>query len=407
MTREPTRARPASLPMSLTAAVLLPLAVAAAQAPPTPAPAGARDLLVRCKSLVVAPDTIVAPGELLVRDGKVAHIGREIPAEARVRARAVAFADATIVPGFVLAHTTLGRDGDLVERTAPLTPDLLAKDAFDPFQRELLDLPRDAVTSCALAPASLNVAGGFAALVKPGAELGRISRDQVFAKFALVASARTPERPPTALMGAIDLLREALRAAGRGGSTEAAAFTGVLHGDRRAFVHAESRAELLATLALAHEFGIEPVLVGASQADDLIEPIAQARAAVALWPLQPSFRDSQLQLPARLEARGVPFCFIGDAMALRASAALAIRYGTSRKQALAALTRVPAELCASTESVGSLRRGCDADFAVFSGDPLDLDSRLLATYVDGVQLVGTPPPTTTTAAPAVAVKEAL
>jgi imidazolonepropionase-like amidohydrolase len=49
----------------------------------------------------------------------------------------------------------------------------------------------------------------------------------------------------------------------------------------------------------------------------------------------------------------------------------------------AAITATPAEVLGLGERVGSLLQGRDADFAVFSGDPLDLTSRLLAVYVAG------------------------
>jgi imidazolonepropionase-like amidohydrolase len=355
--------------------------------------ARAQDLLVQCKTLVVAPDTIVTPGELLVRDGKVAHVGPEIPAEARARARTITFADATIVPAFVLAHSTLGRDGDLVERSEAMTPALHAADAFDPFGDDLKRLARLGIGSCALAPGSGNVAGGIAALVKPGAAMGTVAREASYSKLVLAAPARNPERQPTALMGAIDLLRQSLRAAraDQKGDPALQALASVLRGERRAFVHADTRAEIMAVLALAKEFGIEPVLLGAGDATDLVEPIAQARAAVALWPLQPAMRDEQLRLPQALATRGVPFCFVGEPGELRTAAALAVRYGTSRRAALAAITRTPAEFCGAADAVGSLRRGCDADFTVFRGDPLDLGSRLLAVYVGGVQLFGDAP----------------
>lgn len=67
----------------------------------------AQDLLIECKTLAIAPDVVVSPGAFLVRDGKVAFLGQEIPAEARAKARTLAWPTATIVPGFVLAHSTL------------------------------------------------------------------------------------------------------------------------------------------------------------------------------------------------------------------------------------------------------------------------------------------------------------
>ena len=354
------------------------------------------ELLVRCATLVIAPDTVISPGEMLVRDGKVAQLGSEIPPEARARATIVAFDRATIVPGFVLAHSTLGQEQDLAERAVALTPDLLAADAFDPAGAMLRQLPEHGFTSCALAPSSTNVAGGIAALVEPGVggkdsqSMGSLRLEQIYAKFSLIAASRNPERQPTSLMGAVDLLRNAFGEAKSGTLTgpEAVALAAVARGERRADVHADTRAEILAALALCKELGIEPVIAGANEASDCIQEIVAARAAVILPPLRPELRDEMLTLPARFEARGVAFCFAGSPRLTRSSAALAVQHGCSKKTALAALARTPAELCGVAATHGSLRRGCDADFVVFDGDPLDLGSRLLAVYGDGQLLFG-------------------
>lgn len=380
------------------APVLAALSLPALLALPAAAQAPAGDqFLVRCARLVVAPDVVLAPGELLIRDGQVAHVGDEIPDEVRGRVRVADFGDATIVPGLVLAHTMLEQAGDLGERSDAWTPELRAAEGFDPCQDPLLALPRAAVTSCVLAPASTNVAGGIAALVKPGELFGRVAEADTYLKLSLAREARdtrsNAQRPPTSLMGAIELMRSALQGARQGmaGGPAASAVHAVLRGQRRAFVHADTFAEVSAALDLAGEFEFEPVLVGAAAAEDCVARIGAVRAAVALRALRPDMRPAQLELPARLEAAGIPFCFVGEPAGLRAGAALAVRHGTSRPAALAAITRTPAELAGVTARVGSLRRGCDADFAVFGGDPLDLGSPLHAVYVDGVRLHGQPP----------------
>ena len=73
------------------------------------------------------------------------------------------------------------------------------------------------------------------------------------------------------------------------------------------------------------------------------------------------------------------------------TAALAVGYGCSRATALAALTSMPASICGIDTTHGTLRRGCDADFAVFTGDPIDLTSRLVAVYGNGALLHGEEP----------------
>ncbi len=75
---------------------------------------------------------------------------------------------------------------------------------------------------------------------------------------------------------------------------------------------------------------------------------------------------------------------------LRAAAILATRGGLSPERALAAITRVPAEILHMDDRVGSLAPGKDADFLVLTGPPLDINSFVRAAYVGG-QLVFTAP----------------
>jgi len=343
--------------------------------------------------VVIAAATVLSEGSFLVRGGKVAYVGADIPAEARARATVVDYGDATIVPGFVLPPTTLGRDRDLGEGALPFTPDLRAVEAFDPWQEELTKLPQAGVTALLLSPSPRNVAGGIGALVKPGDKGGRVVAADVHVTLSLTQAARNPERAPTSLMGAVDMLRAAFAAAKAGTHTgpDVAVLRQTLQNARRVVIHADAYVELTAALDLAKEFGFEPVLIGARDADKVFARLVQQKAAVVLDALRPDLRLAQLRLPTRLAEAGVPFCFGGRAEQVRMSAVMAVRFGLDRKTALAALTRTPAVLLGQEGQVGSLRQDHGADFVVFSGDPLDLDAALLATWIDGVRVHGDAP----------------
>ncbi|MBL8730067.1 MAG: amidohydrolase family protein [Planctomycetes bacterium] len=354
--------------------------------------ARAQDVLLGARRIVVAADSVLDDGRVLIRQGKVAYVGSDIPAEARARARRVDYGDATVVPGFVLAAATLGQERDLAERALPFTPDLRAAEAFDPWHEDLLALPQYGVTSLALAPAPGNVAGGLAALVKTGRDRGTVGAD-LFVSLSLVPAARDQERPPTSLMGAVELLRSACDAARTGAATgpDAAVLRQAMQGTRSVFVYADNFAELNAALDLARDFGLRLVLVGAADAGKVLPRLAQQQVGVVLDSLGPEARLEQLQLPTRLAEAGVAFCFAGRPAQLRLSAALAVHHGLDRKTALQALTRVPAALLDQAATIGSLRQGCAADFVVFAGDPLDLGSAWVATWVDGELVHGTSP----------------
>ncbi len=363
----------------------------------------AQDLLLHARRIVVAADSVLDDGRVLLQKGKVAYVGAEIPAEARTRARRVDYGDATIVPGFVLATATLGQERDLAERALPFTPDLRAAEALDPWHEDLLALPGYGITAVAIAPAPANVAGGIGALVKTGRDRGTVGAD-LYLSLSLVPAARNPERPPTSLMGCIDLLRSAFDAArtGVGRGPDAAVLRQAMQGTRNVFVYAENFAELNAALDLARDFGLRIVLIGAGDANKVLPRLVQQQASIVLGSLAPEMRLEQLQLPTRLAEAGVAFCFAGRPEHLRLSAALAVHHGLDRKTALQALTRVPAALLDQTASLGSLRQGCAADFVVFGGDPLDLGSTHVATWVDGVLVHGDTATASTATEPAAA-----
>jgi len=356
-------------------------------------PLAAQDVLVSAATIVIAPGVTLSPGQILVRDGKVAYVGDEIPTEVRQAARAADFGAAVIVPGFVLAQATLGQDGDLAEAAFAFTPDLLAAEALDPWHEDLQPLAGEGITSFALSPSPRNVAGGLAALCKPGTDAARIAEPELYLQLSINRSARDQNRAPTSLIGAIEMLRTAFNDARQGllEGTDIAIVRQALDGSRRIFIHADSYTELSAALDLARDFTFEPVLIGAADSDKVLPRLVQQKAAVVLGTLRPEMRLAELSRPAMLAEAGVPFCFAGDPGQMRMSAVLAVRHGLDREIALQAMTRSPAALLGQQAEIGSLRQGCAADFTVWSGHPIDLDSSHIATWIDGQSLTGDHP----------------
>jgi imidazolonepropionase-like amidohydrolase len=382
-------------------------------------------LLFEAPRLVVAPGVVLEDQALLVRDGRVALVGPEIPEDARGAARRIPL-EGTVVPAFVNPHTHLSLGDDLAERVTALTPDLMAVDAFDPFDELLLRNAQAGVMTMCLAPLSANTFAGVSAVVRAG-EMGQILADAAYLKVALVAESNDPGRFPTSRMGSAELIRQSFAAARRAGpaaTTSERALRRALDGATRVAVHARDHRAIEAALELCAELGTAPLLIGADECGELLDRMAAASASVILAPLRPSDRREALELPARLERAGISFSFMADSPPsppapptrerpmeglppgveflvqsapaptapahqpghpenARLSAALAVRNGASRTAALAALTTVPAEQCGVAEQCGALRQGQFADFAVWSGDPIDLTSRLLAVYAGG------------------------
>lgn len=77
---------------------------------------------------------------------------------------------------------------------------------------------------------------------------------------------------------------------------------------------------------------------------------------------------------------------------LRMAAILAVRGGMSPERALAAITRMPAEILHVANRVGSLAPGNDADLLVLTGEPLDINSFVRQVYVAGRPVFDAPRP---------------
>ena len=97
-----------------------------------------------------------------------------------------------------------------------------------------------------------------------------------------------------------------------------------------------------------------------------------------------------LRDPARAHAANLKVAFTSHAPenhpgSLRVSAALALRHGMDASAALLSITRIPGEIAGIHNRVGSLAPGKDADIVIFSGDPLDLSSRVMEVYIEGVR----------------------
>jgi imidazolonepropionase-like amidohydrolase len=362
-------------------ASLLPLLCACA--------APAQDLWIRAGTLVLAPDVVLRNEGLLVRGDKVVYAGRDVPEDAKAKATAVDLAQSWVVPAFACAHGHLSLVNDLAERAEALTPDLLAADTFDPFDPQLKHVAASGIAWLGLAPSSANTIGGIAAVVRCGTP-GSVAVEATYLKLGLSQEAFDPNRQPTSLIGAADLLRTKLqgaRAAGAGSGTAGSVLRDALSGARRCVVTARTHAEITTVCELCEAFGIAPTLVDADEAEKSLPRLAALKAQFILAPLTLDSKRQALRLPALLEAQKAPFSFRAErGEQLRLSAALALRNGLSRQGALAALTRVPSEQCGAPALAGQLRAGGRADFLVFSGDPLDLTSRLEAVWLGGKRI---------------------
>jgi imidazolonepropionase-like amidohydrolase len=67
-------------------------------------------------------------------------------------------------------------------------------------------------------------------------------------------------------------------------------------------------------------------------------------------------------------------------------ASFAARDGLPRETALAAITTNPASFLGLDDRVGAIKEGLDGDVVLWSGDPLDTDSRAEHVFITGTEV---------------------
>ncbi len=356
----------------------------------------------------------IADGVIVVEDGRISAVGAglKIPEGAKV----VDLGSATVMPGLVDANLVLWLDGAENEEAREITPDYRVIDGLNPRARNLQRAVQTGVTTAFVAPGNRNVIGGIASVVKThGSTLkDMIVREEAALKATVGSGPSAGNYPPrgsppldvyarrpTTRMGLTWEFRKAFLDAARYAADRPAKADPALDILARALARklpvriAASRSfDIESALRLADEFNLTVVFEEAEESYRAIEQLAKRKVAVALRPTFQSGRvwaadGSELRYGtfAALAAAGVPVALLtggsGEDDSLLAMAAFAVRYGATREQALRSITLTPAEILGVADRVGSLEKGKDADFAVLTGDPLDVTSRVERVVVKG------------------------
>jgi imidazolonepropionase-like amidohydrolase len=365
-------------------------------------------------------------GVILVEDGGIRALGKDV----RIPDGADRF-DATgkvVLPGLVDAHTHLGvheeAEGwagqDTNEATSPVTPQVRALDAINPADLGFQDAIAGGVLTVNVNPGSGNPIGGQTVAVRCA---GRTVDEMVLRSPSGMKSAlgENPKRVyserkelPSTRLGLAAVIRDALvkavdyQAKKEFGSGEFVerdlrweALGMVLRREIPWRQHCHRADDIATAMRLAEEFGYRLVIDHGTEAALLADRIAERGVPVMIGPLLTSrskveVRNRSIANPGRLAAAGVEIGIITDHPVvpidlLQVQAALAVKEGLDTATALRAVTLIPARVIGADDRVGSLEPGKAATLCVWSGDPLDVRSRVEAAWIDGRQVLPAPP----------------
>jgi len=401
----------------------LSLAILAMALATTAANAQDQVTVYRGARILPADAPAIDDGVLIVHNGKVQAIGgasTPLPDAARI----VECAEKTITPGLVDASFRGNSNiADLNEQSAEVTPHLRVLDCLDPEDPIFVKAREGGVTSVHVMPGTRNVIAGLGCAIKTH---GSDPAKMVLARDASLRIVMGSEpsmgnrairggrvdsiyyRRPTSRMGVVWEARKAFYDAkeemtlGAGPTRPDPGreiLKQVLQGKLAAYTTARSEQDIRTALRLAAEFGYQTVIDDAQDAHYVIDELTEAKTTVLLGAPSATLvggtagrdgADPRSATVTMLARNNVPFVITtgsnDQALDLVREAMFAARNGLSPELALDAITILPARLLGIDGRVGSLASGKDADFVIWSHDPLDPAAVAESVCIDGMQV---------------------
>lgn len=348
--------------------------------------------------------------DLYIEDGRfiAKPEGTDLPESTVIQAEGL-----NCFPGFIDSLNVWGiqgpgwKDDDQHEGSAPLNADLDVFDAFDHDGMNFQRVYRYGVTAAGIAPLPGNVLAGQAAVFKThGRSAAKMLVRQRAAMVGSVsrrvkeAYASRKIRPMTR-MGIFFLLEDALRKASRyvpgkdSWDAQSEALRPVLEGKEALFINAITRGEIESLFSLLAPYPqIRLILTGAYS---LTEADLSAREHLAVIfgdmteRFNPSADITDIARIVSLMETGAPIAIgcAGDNItsgkeSLLWNTLFWRRHGLSAEKCLRGITRLPAELLGVDNRLGQIAPGYDADFSLWTGNPLDrFDARLTHCFING------------------------
>ena len=325
---------------------------------------------------------------------------------------------AWVMPGLIDSHAhigiteekwgTIGDDSN--EATNPSTATLRAIDGINPMDPAFHDAIEAGITSVMAGPGSANVIGGQFVFMKTQGRCidNMIVKHPAALKVAFGENPKTTYgdqgRYPSTRMGIAAMLRNTLHQAiqykkdkesGKLLSIdfEMEPWISVLNKEIPVKAHAHRTDDILTAIRIAKEFGVEITIDHGTEGHLIADEIKESGFPVIV--------GTDLTSRSKLEVQNMNFktCGVLQSAGVLCSittdhpvaliqylplcAGLAVKHGLPLEEGLKAVTINAAKICRVDECVGSLKKGKDADIAIFSGNPMEIFTKTLYTIIDG------------------------
>jgi imidazolonepropionase-like amidohydrolase len=367
----------------------------------------------------MGPQGRLENGELLVSKGKIVKVGRNL--EPPAGAVVIDGAGKHVTPGIIDPHSHTAGTGGLNEAGQAISAETRIGDVINSDDIDIYRELAGGTTAVHVLHGSANPIGGQSQLIK--LRWGMTPEEMKFEgapptiKFALGENVkqsnwgdRFTTRYPQTRMGVEQIMRDEFTAAldyekalqrwekEKSGipprrDLELDAILEILRGKRFVHCHSYRQDEILAMMRVAEDFGFrikvfQHILEGYKVADVMAKHGAGGSCFTDWWGYKLEVYDAIPYNAVLMHNEGVLVSFNSDsdelARRLNLEAAKAVKYGgVAEDEAFKFVTINPAKQLMVDNRVGSLEPGKDADFVMWSGNPLSTYTMCEQTWIDG------------------------
>jgi imidazolonepropionase-like amidohydrolase len=399
-------------------------------------PLAAESLLLKCATVHTLSGDTLSPGQVLIEDGKITGVGKEVPAG---NAMSIDLTGQHLYPGIVLLDSVLGlteieavRATDDASEVGEYTPDVESWIAVNP-DSELLPVARaNGIAYFEPVPTGGIVSGQSGLLVMSGWTAEAMTVKKPIALHLFWPSMELDTRPPEKVIGknkpkaleeqakerreklrsTMDFFKEAAayakaRAAAAKGDAPAPepvpawdAMLPYVRGELPIMIHADEIRQIKAAVNWASTNQYKIILAGARDAWKIPELLASNKVSVIYEHVftEPArdtdSYDVHFAAPEVLHKAGVEVSFgIGvrtfDAPTVRNipyAAAQAVAFGLPEEEAVKGLMLYPARQAGVADRLGSIEVGKEATLLSADGNILDIRSNVKHLWISGKEV---------------------
>lgn len=384
------------------------------------------EILIRNAAIMTASNGTIENGSILIRNGKIAAVGKERDVKASAGAQVIDATGMYVTPGFIDSHSHTALDS-INEGSLSVTAMVRMRDVVNDADINIYRQLAGGMTTIHPLHGSANSIGGQNTVLK--LKWGKSAEEMFVAdaprtiKFALGENPKrsnfsvpgAARRFPATRMGVEETIRDAFTqgreyikkwddyeaAKARGENLLAPrrdlkleAIADVLKGKMDIHSHCYRADEIMMLLRLCEEFGIkvrtlQHVLEGYKVAPEIAKHGASASILPDWWAYKMEAYDAIPFNAAIMTRRGIVVSIHSDsnehARRFYQEAGKMMKYGNlTEQEALRLVTLNPAIQLRLDNRIGSIDVGKDADLVLFNGHPFSIYSRPEMTMIEGV-----------------------